>query len=271
MHILRFHGSEEVLNQTKNTQLAILTMSLGILEVLKQKGICAEVSSGLSLGEYTALINSGAISLEEGVKLVQKRGGYMQELVPEGNWSMAAILGMTEEQVQEVCDKVTNGFVVPANFNTIGQIVISGEQKAIEQAQEIAKELGAKKVSILKTAGPFHTEKLSKASDALKEDLETITIHPLKVPVVKNLDGELYRQEDDIKEILAKHMISPVKFSKSLETMLEMGIDTFMEIGPRENTIRICKKNESTKGNNDIKYEWGRSIEQIIDFSLFLD
>lgn len=251
---ITFSGSEEVLNQTKNTQLAILTMSLGILEVFKQKGIQAEVSSGLSLGEYTALINSQAIACEEGIKLVQKRGEYMQELVPEGEWLMAAVLGMTSEQVQEVCNKVTKGFVVPANFNTIGQIVISGEKEAVEQAEVIAKELGAKKVSILKTAGPFHTKKLKKASEALAKELETITIHKFKTPVIKNLDGKLYRKEDNIKEILVKHIVSPVQFSKSLETMLEMGIDTFMEIGPRKNTSRICKKNENTKRNYYFQY-----------------
>lgn len=230
---ITFKGSEEVLNQTKNTQLAILTMSLAILEILKQNNIKAEVSSGLSLGEYSALINSGAITFEEGVKLVQKRGEYMQELVPEGEWLMAAIMGMEEEQVKEVCQKVTNGFVVPANFNTTGQIVISGEKEAVEQAEIIAKELGAKKVRVLKTAGPFHTRKLIEASEALRKELKHLTIHDFETPVVKNLDGSLYNKEDDIKDILARHIVSPVRFSKSLETMLKMGVDTFVEIGPR--------------------------------------
>lgn len=239
---ITFNGKEEELNETKNTQLAILTMSLAILEILKQNGIKADVSAGLSLGEYTALINSGAISFEEGVKLVQKRGQYMQELVPEGEWSMAAIMGMTEEQVQEVCQKVTKGFVVPANFNTIGQIVISGEKEAVEEAELIAKELGAKKVRILKTAGPFHTEKLKKASDKLREELEKVTFHDFNIPVVKNLDGTIYHKEDDIKEILAKHTISPVRFSKSLETMLEMGVDTFIEVGPGKTLSGFVKR-----------------------------
>ncbi len=239
---ITFNGKEEELNETKNTQLAILTMSLAILEILKQNGIKVDVSAGLSLGEYTALINSRAISFEEGVKLVQKRGQYMQELVPEGEWSMAAIMGMTEEQVQEVCQKVTKGFVVPANFNTIGQIVISGEKEAVEEAELIAKELGAKKVRILKTAGPFHTEKLKKASEKLREELEKVTFHDFNIPVVKNLDGTIYHKEDDIKEILAKHIISPVRFSKSLETMLEMGVDTFIEVGPGKTLSGFVKR-----------------------------
>lgn len=239
---ISFCGSEEELNQTKHTQLAILTMSLAILEILKKNDIKAEVASGLSLGEYSALIHSGAIAFEEGVKLVQKRGEYMQELVPEGEWLMAAIMGMDEKQVEEVCQKVTKGFVVPANYNTIGQIAISGEKEAVEQAEVIAKELGAKKVRILKTAGPFHTEKLIKASDKLREELEQVMIHDFKIPVVKNLDGTIYSKEEDIKDILAKHIVSPVRFSKSLQTMLDMGIDTFVEIGPRKNLIWICEK-----------------------------
>ena len=171
---ITFDGPEEVLNETKYTQLAILTMSLGILEILNKKGIKADISSGLSLGEYTALIYSKALSLEDGIKLVQKRGQYMGELVPKGEWLMAAILGMDEAQVEEVCKRVTKGFVVPANFNTTGQIVISGEKEAVEEAEIIAKELGAKKVRVLKTAGPFHTKKLEDASSAYRKELEVV-------------------------------------------------------------------------------------------------
>ena len=239
---MSFHGKEEILNETKHTQLAILTMSLAILEVLQQNGIKAEMASGLSLGEYTALIYSRAIDFSEGIKLVQKRGEYMQELVPAGEWSMAAIMGMTEEQVQKVCQKVTNGFVVPANFNTTGHIVIYGEKEAVEQAEVIAKELGAKKVRILKTAGPFHTEKLIQASEALRKELEQVTIGDFEIPVVKNLDGRMYQNDEDIKDILARHIISPVRFSKGLETMLDEGIDTFVEIGPGKTLSGFVKR-----------------------------
>lgn len=239
---ISFEGPEEELNRTKYTQLAILTNSLAILEILKKHKIKAESSAGLSLGEYSALINSGAIELEEGIKLVQKRGEYMENLVPDGKWQMAAILGLTDEQVNEVCKKVTNGFVVPANYNCKGQVAISGEEVGIIQAEVIAKELGAKKVKILNTAGPFHTKKLMKAKEALEKELENITIHEFNTNVVKNIDGTKYKKEDNVKEILANHIVNPVMFSKTIQTMLEEGIDTFIEIGPRKNSFRICKK-----------------------------
>ena len=236
---ITFEAETKVLNQTNNTQICILTMSLAILGILKQKGIKAEASAGLSLGEYTALINSKALSFEDGVMLVQKRGEYMQNLVPEGKWLMAALLGVSDEEAKEICKEIKTGFAVPANFNCPGQVVISGDEEGITQVEILAKERNVKKIKILNTAGPFHTKKLGKASRALREDLEKVTIHPFETCVIKNLDGKVYTEKDNVKEILAKHIISPVKFTKVLETMLEMGIDTFVEIGPRKNLIRI--------------------------------
>lgn len=165
---ISFEGEEEVLNETKYTQSAILTMSLAILEILKKNNIKAEMSAGLSLGEYAALVSGGALSTQDAIKLIQKRGEYMQNLLPEGNWKMAAVFGLSEEQVLEVCSQVKDKFVVPANFNTKEQIVISGEEEGILEAEKIAKEMGAKKVRILNTAGPFHTEKLQKSSEAFE-------------------------------------------------------------------------------------------------------
>ena len=242
-----FDGTEQELSKTQNTQIAVLTMSLAILKLLEKKGINAEISAGLSLGEYTALIYSKCISFEDGVELVKKRGEYMQNLLPEGDWAMAAILGLEDEKVEEVCKKVVDGFVVPVNYNTQGQVVISGEKTAVEQAEIIAKEMGAKKVRILKTSGPFHTKKLIEASNALRKDLEKININKFKTKVVKNIDGNIYKDEENIKEILAKHMISPVKFSKCLETMLKMGIDTFIEIGPGKTLSGFVKRMKTEK------------------------
>ncbi|MFQ7075051.1 MAG: ACP S-malonyltransferase [Clostridia bacterium] len=244
---ITFDGTEQELSKTQNTQIAVLTMSLAILKLLEKKGINAKISAGLSLGEYTALIYSKCISFEDGVELVKKRGEYMQNLLPEGDWAMAAILGLEDEKVEEVCKKVVDGFVVPVNYNTQGQVVISGEKTAVEQAEIIAKEIGAKKVRILKTSGPFHTKKLIEASNALRKDLEKININKFKTKVVKNINGDIYKDEENIKAILAEHMISPVKFSKCLETMLKMGIDTFVEIGPGKTLSGFVKRIKTEK------------------------
>jgi [acyl-carrier-protein] S-malonyltransferase len=242
---ISFEGPEEVLNETKNTQIAILTESLAILKILEKKGIKAKMSAGLSLGEYTALIENNVFNFEDGIRLVQRRGEIMQNLIPDGNWKMSAILGLTEIQVEKICKSITEGFVVPVNYNTIGQVVISGEEKAVFEAGKLAKKEGAKKVSILKTAGPFHTEKLVKCSEALREELDKIDINlKTNLKVVKNIDGKIYKKTDDIRDILSKHIMNPVKFTSVLQTMYDDGIDTFIEIGPRKNFIRFCKENE---------------------------
>lgn len=239
---ISFEGPDELLNETQYTQIAILTESLAILEILKKNRINAEMSTGLSLGEYTALIEDGVISFDDGVKLVEKRGKIMQNLTPNGNWKMAAIMGLDEEQVEDICKKVKSGFVVPANYNTIGQIVISGEEKAILKAEELAKEAGAKKVSILKTSGPFHTSKLEKCSEVLKEELQQININKQNSKVVKNIDGEMYKATDNIVDILSKHIMNPVRFTKCLQTMYNNGINTFIEIGPGKTLSGFVKR-----------------------------
>lgn len=267
---ITFEGSEEELNKTQNTQLAILTMSLAILKLLETKGIKAEVSSGLSLGEYSALINSKAISFEDGVKIVQKRGEYMQNLVPQGEWLMAAILGMEEEKVQEVCQKASEeskeNFVVPVNFNCVGQIVISGNKSGVKLAEKYAKELGAKKVRVLKTSGPFHTEKLIDASNKLREELKNLKISSFESKVIKNLDGTVYTSNDNIEDILAKHIISPVRFSECLKTMLNMGVDTFIEIGPGKTLSGFVKRMDSESEINILNINNAETLESTIDF-----
>lgn len=239
---LTFNTTEEKLSQTKNTQIAILTMSLAILEILKKENIVAEASMGLSLGEYTALIYSGALSFEDGIKIVQKRGELMQKLCPKGDWSMAAILGLGEEKINEICNNITTGFVSPANYNCPGQIVISGEKSAVLEVIEKSKQEGAKKAVELKTSGPFHTCKLTDAFEALKKELALIEFGDFKTKVIKNIDGKLYGPQDDIKQILANHIINPVRFVDGLQTMIDMGIDTFIEIGPGKTLSGFVKR-----------------------------
>ena len=263
---ISFNGPEDLLNETKYTQLAILTMSLAILEILKTKNIKAEISAGLSLGEYSALIYSGALSFEEGIKLVQKRGEYMQNLVPEGQWRMAAILGMSDEQVEEICNNVKDGFVVPANYNCEGQIAISGEKEAVEIAAKLAKEAGARRVLELKTSGPFHTIKLKKASEELRKELDKININKFESKVVKNIDGEIYTNQDDVKDILAKHIISPVRFSKTVQTMLNEQVDTFIEIGPGKTLSGFVKRAKTDKPITILNINDIQTLESAINY-----
>ena len=245
---ITYNLSQEELNETKNTQIAIYVMSMAITELLKKEGITAEMSAGLSLGEYSALTYANAIKLEEGVKIVRKRGLLMQNLAPKGNWAMAAIIGLEDEKVEEVCTKVENGFVKAVNYNCPGQVVVSGEREAVLKAMEIAKEAGARKVIELKTSGPFHTEKLIEASKELKKELEKVSFNKLNTEVVKNADGKIYNDEDNMVEILSNHVIKPVMFRKSLETMLDAGVDTFIEVGPGKTLSGFAKKVCKEKG-----------------------
>lgn len=245
---LTYEKSQDELNKTENTQISIYAMSMAILKILESKGIKPVADAGLSLGEYSALTAAGVISLEDGAKIVRTRGKLMQNLAPEGNWAMAAIIGLEDNQVEEACSKVTDGFVKAVNYNCPGQVVVSGEKDAVVKAMENAKELGAKRVIELKTSGPFHTEKLQEASAELKKELEKVNFQSFEIPVIKNYNGEKYTAEDNMVEILANHVINPVKFGKSIETMLEMGVDTFIEIGPGKTLSgfvkKVCKKLE---------------------------
>ena len=260
---LSFESTEEELGQTKNTQIAILVMSLAIAELLKQNGIEADISAGLSLGEYSALIYSNIISFEDGINIVQKRGTFMQECLPEGDWSMAAILGLDDKTIEQVCKKVTKGFVVPANYNCTGQVAISGEKEAVTEAMELLKQAGAKRAIELKTSGPFHTEKLKEASDKLREALNDININTISnKKVIKNIDALEYSNNDDIKSILANHVINPVKFKDSIENMINQGVDTFIEVGPGKVLSGFIKKtNKEIKVFNTNNVE---SFENII-------
>lgn len=240
-----FEGPEEELIKTENAQLAILTTSLAILEVLKNKGISADMAVGLSLGEYTALIYGGYISVEDGIKLIQKRGYYMENYLPEGEYAMAAVIGLNPKKIEEICNEINleGKFVVTANYNCTTQTAISGTSEAVDIAIERLKEAGAKRVIKLKTSGPFHTQKLEEASRLFYKELEKVKFHEGKgIKVIKNLDGKLYSQEDELKEILAKHIISPVRFDRAIDMMREYGVERFIEIGPGKTLTGFVKK-----------------------------
>ena len=241
---LCFEGPEDELNKTENTQIAIMVTSLAILEVLKSKKIDAKIACGLSLGEYTALVYAGIISFEDGIKLIKKRGYYMGNLIPDSEYEMAAVIGLDSSKIEEICNELKNQgkFVVPANYNCSSQTVVSGEKEDVEEAIEKLKLAGAKRVIPLKTSGPFHTEKLIEASKAFEKELENVNFNldEEKVKVIKNIDGTYYNKNDNIKEILVKHIISPVRFDKAIKLMSDENIDEYIEIGPRKNFNRVC-------------------------------
>ena len=168
----------------------------------------------------------------------------MGNLIPNEEYAMAAVIGMSSETIEEVCKEIQNQgkFVVPANYNCSLQTVISGEKTAIDEAIEKLKEKGARRVILLKTSGPFHTEKLEKAKEAYEKELENIEFHLANIKVIKNIDGTFYKKDDNIKEILAKHIVSPVRFDKAIQLMQKEQIEEYVEIGPRKNINRIYKK-----------------------------
>ena len=251
-----FEGPEELLNKTENTQMAIFVTSLAELEVLKQKGISADIAVGLSLGEYTALVYAGVISFDDGVKLIQKRGYYMGNLVSDEDFSMAAVIGLESSKIEKICNQIS-GFVVPANYNYSKQTVISGNTIAVDEAIEKLKQAGAGRVVKLNTSGPFHTAKLNEAKKAFEQDLQNIEFYMEniddtgangKVRVIKNIDGTFYRKDDNIKEILANHIVSPVRFDKAIQLMNEYGIEEFVEVGPGNALSGFVKKENREKG-----------------------
>ncbi|AGK99494.1 ACP S-malonyltransferase [Clostridium pasteurianum] len=240
---LCFQGNKEELDKTENTQPAILTTSIAALKALETKGIKADIAAGLSLGEYSALVYAGVLNFQEAVKLVKKRGKYMQEAVPQGKGAMAAVLGLEGDKVREVCTVAsTKGIVEPTNFNCPGQIAIAGEVAAVEIAAELAKEAGARKVVMLQVSGPFHTSMLKPASEKLAVELEKVVINTLQLPVITNVTGDYIETDKEIKDLLRRQVMSSVLWEDSINRMIEAGVDTFVEIGPGKVLSGFVKK-----------------------------
>ena len=230
----------ENLNITKYTQAAMLTVELAILKVLEEKGITSSVNAGLSLGEYAALTASGGLSVREALELSVKRGLFMQEAVPTGG-AMTAVMGLEAGLVEEICEK-TKGIVSIANYNCPGQIVISGEKKAVEKAAESLKKAGAKRCIPLKVSGPFHSEMLKKAGEQLAEELEKVEIREITTPYISNVTAAYVLDKEEVKGLLTKQVSSPVRWQQSVELMAAEGVDTFIEIGPKKTLSAFVKK-----------------------------
>jgi len=242
MEEMVFNGDEETLKITENTQPAILTASIACLQPILDAGIEAAYTAGLSLGEYAAHVYSGTFTFSEAVKLVKKRGRFMQDAVPAGVGSMAAIVGLGREDLLQVCEQAKEfGVAEPANFNCPGQIVISGEVLAIEKASAMALEKGAKRVIPLAVSAPFHSSLLISAGDMLEVEMENVDIQNMKVPVVTNISGEIV-QEGHARQTLVQQVSNSVLWEDCVQTMIALGVDTFIEIGPGKVLSGFIKK-----------------------------
>lgn len=239
---LCFQGPDDALQLTENTQPAVLTVSIALAGLLEEKGLRPDYVAGHSLGEYSALVCGGALSLEEAVRIVRNRGRYMQEAVPVGKGAMAAILGLTAPAVAEACAGITEGTVSPANFNAPEQTVIAGEAEAVRRASEAAKQKGAKRVLLLPVSAPFHCELMAPARDRLAEDLRGVEFHDLSVPLVTNADAQIIRKGELARDALIRQVCAPVRWVESIELLARQGVDRFVEVGPGKVLSGLVKK-----------------------------
>lgn len=234
------------LHITEYTQAAMVTTMAAMLAHIKLMNIQPYVTAGLSLGEYAALIQSNVISVEDAIMLVRKRGIFMQQAVPLGQGTMAAVLGMENETVEAICAK-TEGIVSVANYNCPGQVVISGEKEAVDKAMKSLGEAGAKRVIALNVSGPFHSSMLESAGDNLRQELGKVSIKKPSIPYVANVTAQYVREQEVILDLLAAQVSSSVRWQQSVEAMIADGVDVFVEIGPGKTLSSFVKKIDKTK------------------------
>ena len=243
MKELLFEENENI-NITKYTQIAMLADELAIWSVLREKGLESVVNAGLSLGEYAALVASGVMTPEDAFRVVAKRGEYMQEAVPTGG-AMTAVLGADTAIIEKICEE-TEGIVSIANYNCPGQIVITGEQQAVDAAAAALKEAGAKRCTPLNVSGPFHSAMLLPAGEKLAAELEHVEIHEITVPYITNVTADYVTDPSQVKELLKKQISSSVRWQQSVERMIADGVEAFIEIGPKKSLCGFMKRIDKT-------------------------
>lgn len=255
-------GDDVKLHQTRYTQPAILVTSLAIYRLLAEYGVLPDIVAGLSLGEYSALVASGALAFEDAVALVAKRGAYMESAAPAGSGKMVAVLNTERDLIEEVCQKASEiGIVSPANYNTPTQIVIGGEVAAVDEALSLLKERGVKRLIPLNVSGPFHTALLKPASEQLAIDLEQTSFSAFKIPLVGNTEAKIM-ESDQIRSLLARQVMEPVRFYDSITVMKDFGVDEVIEIGPGKVLSGFLKKIDKNLPTTSV--EDGESFEALL-------
>jgi len=240
---LCFHGPEENLRLTVNTQPAVLAASIACLRVLQVAGVEFDFVAGHSLGEYSALVAAGVIEFPDAIGIVRERGRLMEEALPAGQGGMAAIMGLPFEKVEEICSGASvEGVVVPANYNSPGQLVIAGDMKALDMAIGLAKEAGAKRVIPLPVSGPFHSPRMQLVGQKLSQILENITFRQPEKKVVANVTADFVETKEEILAALISQVSSPVRWEESVKKIVANGVDTFIEVGPGTVLSGLIKK-----------------------------
>lgn len=239
MKALCFEENEK-LDLTEYTQAALVTTCLAMTKVVEERGLKPDVTAGLSLGEYCAISVAGGMKEEDAIYLVRKRGILMQNTVPAGEGAMAAILGMDASVIEEGIKDLEG--VTVANYNCPGQIVITGETKAVEKAAEILKEAGAKRAVLLNVSGPFHSPMLKQAGEELAKEMEKVEMEPLQIPYVTNVTAEYVTDIRETKKLLAEQVAASVRWQESVERLIAEGVDTFVEIGPGKTLAGFLRK-----------------------------
>jgi len=263
---LCFAGPKEDLDKTENTQPAILTVSVAACTALVERGIKPDVVAGLSLGEYSALVCSNVLPFAEGVRLVRKRGLFMQEAVPQGIGGMIAVLGMDTQKVEDACRalRAEGGMVFVVNYNCPGQLVISGTMQSLEAAKVLLAQAGGKRFISLGVSGPFHTELLLPAAEKLAAEIAEITLGEPQYPLIANVSGDYIVNAAEVSALLPKQVMSPVLWEKGIRRILDDGADTFIEIGPGSALRGFMKKIATDKEVRLLHVEDMASLEETI-------
>ncbi|MCR1833288.1 ACP S-malonyltransferase [Oceanobacillus caeni] len=239
---LMFEGPKETLTETENAQPSLLLSSIAVHQLLIKEEIEPVMTVGHSLGEYSALVAAGAISFDNALPLVATRGKLMENAFPKGKGTMAAVLGLSEQEIANAIQSITDEVVDIANLNCPGQIVISGSKEGIEEASKLLKENGAKRVLPLNVSGPFHSRLMKSANEEFSNYLNQIEFNDSKIPVYANVSAKPVSEKNEIKDLLIKQLYSPVRFEESIRNMMEEGIDAFVEVGNGKVLSGLLKK-----------------------------